>query len=320
VREPLTKTHYDERLSYEHSTVFSYTAHTDRSTLYPDGIVGPVSATSSDDAPPLYSKLTRTIDLEINYLLQSERVPVVDGEMNVTVTVSAEDGWSQLIDSVGPFPFAGNSAQGSVAIDVQQVQALINTIQEETGYRASNYHLAIVPTISVDGQIGGEPIEDVYVPEYIIQMTSAQVVPPLEFQQNEAKSVGQDVVLPETVSLLGMTVTVKTARWILAVGLAIALSILGLLAAMVFLGLGANEADKVRARYRSLLIEVDGTQVNDQHHAIVNVASMRDLARLAQRDGRMIFHHLSGQTQRRFFVTDGTTMYQYCVDMQSEGV
>lgn len=199
---------------------------------------------------------------------------------------------------------------------MQQIQSLIERIAEETGYRAPSYDVSVSPTISVVGLIGQESVEAFYTPSYVIGLSSAQLTPPVEYQQSEVKSIGEDVVQQETISLIGLTGNVQTVRQAGAAGLVGALAIMGLLAARIFLGLGGNETDKIRARYGSLLIEVNEADFGPQWTAI-DVASMQDLARLAQRDGRTIFHHEVAPLTRRYYVTDTSSLYQYVVNTPS---
>jgi hypothetical protein len=59
-----------------------------------------------------------------------------------------------------------------------------------------------------------------------------------------------------------------------------------------------------------MLISVSDTDL-DVDTRRVRVASIHDLARLAQRDGGMIFHQESQTGWSRYFVVEGTVIYEY---------
>ncbi|HEX5166750.1 MAG TPA: hypothetical protein VFV93_15200, partial [Thermomicrobiales bacterium] len=90
----------------------------------------------------------------------------------------------------------------------------------------------------------------------------------------------------------------------------IGLLVSGAIAATVFLGLGRGEAAKVQARFKTVFIEASGMNA-PRPASIIDVASLQDLARLAQRDGGIVFHQQEDSTRKRYFVPDGATIYQY---------
>jgi hypothetical protein len=112
-----------------------------------------------------------------------------------------------------------------------------------------------------------------------------------------------------TISPLGLNIEVMTARRLSMLGLSMALLGTAVAGAMVFLGLGQDETGKTRARYGALLVAVDETELKPETEKI-RVASMHDLARLAQRDGSVIFHHpiVGGH---RYFIHEGVVAYEF---------
>jgi len=114
-------------------------------------------------------------------------------------------------------------------------------------------------------------------------------------------------------SLAGLELSVPRARTVLtgaAAGLVVAALLLG---ASIYLGLGRGERAKVRARYGRMLLRV---QQADEPFARdrIRLASMHDLARLAQRDGGIIFEEESPSFGTRYYVRDGDALYEYVPD------
>jgi signal peptidase I len=91
---------------------------------------------------------------------------------------------------------------------------------------------------------------------------------------------------PALFSLFGLHIPVVTAHWLSAVGFAITggAATGGLVLAML-LSQERGEAARIQARYGSLLINVAEADLKDQHERI-RAASIEDLVKLAQRDGR----------------------------------
>jgi len=118
---------------------------------------------------------------------------------------------------------------------------------------------------------------------------------------------------PALFSLFGLHIPVAQARWLSAVGLALTGSAaLGgwALAAVLFLRKG--EAARIQARYGSLLITVAEADLKEDGQRIV-VASIEDLVKLAQKDGRMILHQEVAPQSHLYFIQDGAVTYQYMV-------
>jgi len=116
---------------------------------------------------------------------------------------------------------------------------------------------------------------------------------------------------PARFSLLGLDLPVVTARWLSAVGFAITGgAATGGLALAAILSRQRGQAARIQARYARLLITVAQSDLKERGQKIW-VASIEDLAMLAQRDGRMILHQEVAPQAHLYFVPDGAVTYQY---------
>lgn len=197
-----------------------------------------------------------------------------------------------------------------MTVDRTQVLGLIETVEQEIGTSATNYDLSIVPTIRITGHVGGERVDDVYAPAFTMRLDRTRILPDPELSRSDTKTIGITVNSGQRFSLFELNIPVNTARWVSVASAAIALALAGLLAAFVFLGLGRGEPARIRAVYGSLIIDVAGAHPNEDGQRI-RVVSIHDLARLARRDGGVIFHQESGPGQHRYFVPEGTVVYEY---------
>src|SRR5690606_7809027 len=110
------------------------------------------------------------------------------------------------------------------------------------------------------------------------------IVPPTTLQQRDPMVTSSEITSAQQLSVLGLSLDVQTWRWTTAGGLLVALLAGGVLAAVAFLGLGQDEPTRIRTRYRSMLMPVE-PHGSGTFNSAIHVESMRDLARLAQRDG-----------------------------------
>jgi len=336
--EPAQKTETVERLRYEHTAAFDYTAQVQPSSLYPNGVIGPVlpppvSSTSSPQsedasarpepvegraatvaapsAPSIYSNAAQSLDLGVSYNLKSSAPPDVSGEYSAALQIKAgEQGWTKTLPLLPPMAFSGPQASFRVPIDLAQVWSVIDAIEKETDFKPTAYDVSVIPTVRVKGSVGPEPLDAVYAPAFSMKLTRTQITPDAQLTRSEVKSFRDTVTRGQRFNLLGLSLPVTAARWLSSGGAAVALAVAGALAAMIFLGLGQDGAAKIRARYGSLLISVAQADPNEEGQRI-QLASMQDLVRLAQRDGRVIFHHEPGPGSHRYFIQDGAVTYQY---------
>jgi len=118
---------------------------------------------------------------------------------------------------------------------------------------------------------------------------------------------------PVLFSLFGLDLPVATVRSVSAVGFALTggAATGGLVLAML-LSQERGEAARIQARYGSLLITVAQADLKEDAQRI-SVASIEDLVKLAQRDGRMILHQELGPQSHLYFIPDGAVTYQYMV-------
>mgnify|MGYP005856176843 CR=1 FL=1 len=319
-RQPVEISRYVERLHYEHASAFDYTVQVEPSTLYPDGTVGPVTApppgATPTAAPPIYAKLARSLDLGFAYNLASSLPSQVSGEISADLRISAgKDGWSKTRELLPPTPFTGPTASARLSVNLAPIWALIETIEKETEVQAGAYDLVILPKVHIVGTLGSESIDEVYQPAFTVKLTRTLITPEPQLARSEPRSIGEAITSPAIVTLAGLSVEVGAARWASAGLAALLLLAAGLLAARIFLGLGGDEVAKVRARHGSLIVTVQEAYLRSQR---IEVASMEDLARLADRDGRIILHQERGPEADVYFVHDGDLVYTYTVARPNE--
>lgn len=307
------------RLEYAQTTTFGYTAHTDPSLLYPGGTVRPTDPGADGTvAPeqPLYTPLARSIDVDLRYALDTDAAADVSGTIAVDLEIGPAGGWTHRETLLGSRAFDGAETSARVRVDLPVAAALIEQIEEETGFTATSYQLRVVPRVHLEGEAAGEAVNLDYAPAFTLLWTPSVVTPPVVLEQSEPTALSDLVSRPQSMSVAGIAVPVIEARTIFVSGASGFVAVALLLGASVYFGFGRGDRAKVRARYGRMLLRVRAAD-EPQRASRVQLSSMHDLARLAQRDGGIIFEEESETYGTRYYVRDGDALYEFVPDEPS---
>ncbi|MHB0878888.1 MAG: DUF5305 family protein [Anaerolineae bacterium] len=309
-----------DKLGYEHTATFAYTVNTDPSSIYPDGRVTSaalVSTSTEGQGPRVLAAPARSLDLDVNYALGSPVPGDVSGTFSATMELSAGDIWSKSYELAAPSEFQGGAYQATLHIDFAQLREQLLAIEEETGYRAGAYTVTILPAVHVRGMIAGSEIDDTFEPGFTVRMDSSQITLDPSLEREDPHKITGQVLQEQMIGWRDWRLTVMEAREVGLYGAVACLALAGLLAAMIYLGLGLSRAEQIRAQYGNMVVsvaDVDFSQVR-----LVELASISDLKRLASLDGQVILHRQLDETSDVFFVDHGTVAYTYSVRREAKG-
>jgi signal peptidase I len=314
--KPTTESSFVERARYTQTTAFDYTIETLPSTLYPQGRIGPISAApplaGANEAPvtPAYTRLARALDLGFRYRLESGVQAAVSGTYAVMLWIKAggDGGWSRSQELLPPTPFSGPVIDGRVRVDLAPIQGLIETVEKETGYTPALYELTIVPRVAAAGRIGEDDFSQTFAPAFTFRYTKTTITPDPQLSKSEQKSIGSSETGAREVGLAGLSMPSRFARILAPPTLVACLAVIAVLAAVSFTGFGGHDAARLRARYGAAIVPV--RHANDGRARRVEVASLDDLGRLAQRDGGVIFLE-EDRDGDRYFIPETTITYEY---------
>ena len=121
--------------------------------------------------------------------------------------------------------------------------------------------------------------------------------------------------MPTTISFLGFELDVATARQLAVAGLVFAVAVLLMGGGLMLWSGSGSETARWQAKYGALLVMVQNVDLGPQSK-IIDVVSLDDLAKIAQRVGCMILYQTHGSTHH-YFVQDGEISYRYQVVEQS---
>jgi hypothetical protein len=207
------------------------------------------------------------------------------------------------------------------------LQALIDSLEQQTGFASSQYTLTIVPTVVISGTLADQFLQDTFSPHLVFQLdevqmqlapnsgSAADTADPLKPSQGGILKRAREA--PNTISLLGFTLPVSAARHIAVIGLVVSL------AGMLGLGLLAlrsargDEASRIQSKYGPLLITVHNSDAAAGGR-VIEVAAIDDLVKIAQRDGRMILHQ-ERDSSHHYFIQDNDLTYRYQTGASGQG-
>ncbi len=123
---------------------------------------------------------------------------------------------------------------------------------------------------------------------------------------------------PNTAPIFGRELSIQTMRVLTLFGLAISLSGLLVMSWYFFNSTLASQNDMIRLKYRGLLMDVHGINFQ-QELPIVDVASMDDLASVAERQSTMITHMVLNFLHY-YMVQSNGVMYRYVISARQHDV
>ncbi|MHB8190889.1 MAG: signal peptidase I [Ferrimicrobium sp.] len=268
---------------------------------------------------PVYQSVVHTVDFIFTYRIVSSSSLAMSGETSLDAVVSEPDGWSRTVVLTAPSHFHGTTATVTGTLDLASIDALLSSLGNAVGATSTpGAMVTISPQVAVVGRIAGRPLSAKFAPQLPFTLDAT------EFSIGQPSAGTTGVVLtpvksgvisiPETVSasfdLLGAHLPVRLARE-LGAGV-FALGVLGAIAlALAFRrAIRAPEADRIHARYRNLLVEAKPSSIATIT-APVELASMEELARVADQEGCPILHWEDAGGKHRYLVTTGSISYSF---------
>lgn len=300
---------------YSHRGEFTYSALVDPSSLYGGSERLEAAALGTGEfgvrGTPIYSQLLRGLDLVLDYRLDSNVSADLSGTGQASLRIKAgENGWVKNLDLVRPTQFTGPSTKLQIPVDVRALLSLVQAVEEETGFRPTHYEMTVMPTITVAGRLGDRPLQEQYAPPFTFRLTRTELTVDGQSRHTEAKAVSEQVIEPLTFSLLGIPLSLEAIRWGTTAHAGAAAVMAATLWATVYRRRDRSAHGSIRSRYGSLLVEVAEAAWYNEVPRLA-VASFKDLARLAQRDGGLVFHYEPDPGAHVYFVPESGLTYEY---------
>ena len=296
-------------IPYEHLGTFSYEA-VGSPNVYDDGEV------NTGDA--IFHSLISEFDLAFKYQLSTPETNNFTGNYQILLEVSEPNGWRRQIELYPFTEFQGESFTTEATINLRYVLTLVDQMKTNTDFTQQVFNVDIVSEVNIQGNLGDQAFEDTFVPRLSFQLDDYQLfltrsspfeegIDPLVPVQSGFLPRQQQI--PATLNILGLKPTVQTARWIS--GVALGVSLLGI-AVVLYPFLRAsmkNPSEKIRIQFDKMLLDIQTLPARVTSEDI-NVDRFEDLAKLAEKTGSLIFHHVEAN-QHTYVIQDGESTYRF---------
>lgn len=283
--KPLTRA--GENIRYQQETHFSYSA-AGTPLIYDTGTVR--------SGEPVFPRLTCFLNVAFTYDLTGDQLQAVSGNYQLVARVSDEQsGWQRTILMNERTPFSGNSFSSTSNLDLCQIVSLVETLRQETGLRASNFTLEIIPQITMTAYIMGNPVTDLFEPPLAFRFDEVHFSLAVPQGQDDPLHVSKESsannpnVQPNSLSVLGWHAEIGMLRAAASLGLALSLSGLAFFGLRMF-GAGRHSQEAIiRMKYGELLVNVYERNLAPTS-MVIDVTTIDELAKLAERHNTVILH------------------------------
>lgn len=318
IRMPLIRSKNNVDLRYSQSAEYDYTAFVESSLLYDN-------RTEIGEGEPLYTNLVEQIEIVLKYELTQTPSPVemtgIEVRYEASATLSGGD-WKKTYPlSVHSDSFRWLSRMATsmtsntsgftetYTVDMEEIEAIVEIIGEETGARAHSYTYEIKSSISLEASAGNKTLEQEFNPTLMIKFEGGKI----EFEGLSSTKTGSIIhheTEVATTRFLTWSVNVDDMRGI-AVTVTAIFSVLLFYAGRLALRERASKSfmERLSGDIRDKIVETsEPPRIEGE---TIKVSSLEDLARVAEEAFKPIMHH--GEL---FYVLDGDVRYEYQVEAE----
>ncbi len=304
-------------VSYRQSGRFAYSASTATGAVYDTG-----RATTGQ---PIFSRLAGPVQVQFAYALESHAAAAVGGTASLAAVVSSPSGWTRTIPLQAPTRFTGGHVTVSGTVHLRKLQRLLQRVATATQVADESFSLALVPDIHAHGLIAGHAFSAHDAPQLPFTLTTLELSPVLPaaapgkaappaasaglFHPASTSTLSSTASEPVDLGRAGLRVRVADARRIGVAGVAAALIAVIVALRLLLRSREADEPTRIRARYGESIVTVVHSSLG-RHTDLVQVKSIEELARIAERYTSMIIHEQT-VLGHAYLVADGSTLYAY---------
>ena len=297
--QPETRSATDP-IAYEQQGTFSYVAQ-DTQGIYDNGFV--------ETGEPVFRKFTDAITTTFTYVCSCSTIQNVNGTYRLYAEVSDSSGWKRTAELQPTTAFTSMSFLVSRPVDLILLQSLIDKMEQPTGIQRKQYNVAVVAQVLVLGTSGSTGWQDTFVPRMDFQLdeTQLRLVSDAKLSQSQKGTLNVSRSEPNTLSLLSLHPKVQDAR--LGAAIAFVIAAAGALGVFFFVP-RSDPATQIQSRYSELL--VSAMRIQHMPGTIIDVMSIDDLVKLAEKDNRTVLHTIDAGGHH-YYVQGEESLYHYCL-------
>ncbi|MEA1978354.1 MAG: signal peptidase I, partial [Chloroflexota bacterium] len=296
-------------IPYDHIGTFSYEAV---------GSPGVHDLGKIESGEAIFHALTHEFDVAFYYQLSSPEIKNLEGSYQILLEVSEPNGWRRQIELSPDTEFQGESLSTEVTVNLGYILTLVDRMKTNTDLQRQVFNVNIIPEVHILGNLGGQTFEDTFAPRLSFLLDDVQLylagsspfgegTDPLEPVQSGFLPRQQQI--PATLNILGLKPTVQTARWIAGVTFAVSLLFIAVILYPFLRASRQSPSEKIRIQFNEVLLDIRELPIKATSENI-EVDRFEDLAKLAEKSGSMIFHHVEA-SQHTYLLQDGDITYRF---------
>ncbi len=274
---------------------------------------------------PVFPKLSCFLNIGFTYNILGNQLQNISGSHQMFARVMDQpSGWQRTLPLITQTAFTGASYSSTAVLDLCQLETMVNLAENETELHTSTYTVEIVTNVAFNANASGQMVADTFEPvltfrydrvHLYLANTNGDSDPMLITKDGLADNPNMQA---NTLSLPGWKPTVDFIRVFALLGLGISLGGLVLMGLYIFNTVRQSEEALIRLRYSSVLVDVYEKNL-EPTSTTIDVTSMDDLAKLAERQGTMILHMTSNFLHYYLVQNNGTT-YRYVISTGKKGI
>jgi signal peptidase I len=294
-------------IPYQQDGVYSYTA---------TGTPGVYDTEMVRSGEPVFPRLACFLNIGLAYNLSGNQLQNISGNRQMFARVMDEpSGWQRTVPLLSQTAFSGNSNFSMATLDLCQLETLVNLVEKETGLHTNTYTVEIVTNIVFTANTSGGIVTGTFDPTLAFKYDKVHLylantnteIDPLHIMKKDV--AGSSNVEANTLSLLGWKLTVGFVRMFALLGSGISLSGLLIMGLSIFNTARQSEDALIGLRYSSMIVDVYEKSL-EPTSTTIDVTSMENLAKLAERQGTMILH-MRRNFLHYYLVQNNGTTYRY---------
>jgi signal peptidase I len=309
-------------VGYRQSGRFAYSAPTATGAVYMSGRAG--------TGQPIFTHLAGPVQMRFAYALTAQPAGPVRGTASMSAVLAAPNGWSRTIPLAAPTAFSGRRATVTGTIHLRRLETLVQRVAAATQAGGQSFELTLVPAIRLHGLLAGRRLDTSYAPQLPFTLSADELMPVLPakaagtgttpashaaiFRPTRTASFTTRESAPVRIGPSRLRTPVTIARILGAAGLVLALAVAAVAGRLLWRARTADEPTRIRTRYGESIVTVVHSRLG-RHADLVQVKSIEELARIAERYDSMIIHEQTA-IGHAYLVADGTTLYAYLLSTE----
>ncbi len=301
------QTNIDNEILYSQSGEFAYSGIATQD-IYDSNII--------QSGDPIFTSLACSANFSFDYLVSADHPIIGLGDYQLTMALTAPNGWTHTIDHSSLTKFEGNTFHAEKALDLCEIQQYLKFVGATTGIERQPYTLEIRPVVNYSGMLDGSLFETQFSPVLQFRVEDEQVflVKDSASEEDPLLPVAEGVitvgrVVPNSMNILGLKLPVRTGRVISV--FAFLLAAAGIALPCVCLRKAEKDDTRLKDRmlFGQMLVEIHQSPAGAQDQ-VIDLSSLEDLLSLAEKTGSTVMALYSLETTE-YFVQIGNKYFKF---------